>query len=71
MRRSRRFSRREAAPTGGRARRAGPASRSARAYLRDVPAADLHLFDTGHFALEQCLPEIAPLIADFLDRTWR
>ncbi len=41
----------------------------ARAYLRDVPDAELHLFDTGHFALETHLPEIAPLIADFLDRT--
>lgn len=40
----------------------------ARAYLRDLPGADLHLFDTGHFALEECLPEIAPLVADFLDR---
>ena len=28
------------------------------------------MFDTGHFALEERLPEIAPLIADFLDRTW-
>ncbi len=42
----------------------------ARAYLRDLPEAELHLFDTGHFALEEKLPEIAPLIADFLDRTW-
>lgn len=42
----------------------------ARAYLADLPEAELHLFDTGHFALEECLPEIAPLIADFLDRTW-
>lgn len=40
----------------------------ARAYLRDVPAAELHLFETGHFALEECLPEIAPLIAAFLER---
>ncbi|MFI9010918.1 alpha/beta fold hydrolase [Actinosynnema sp. NPDC053489] len=39
----------------------------ARAYLRDVPDASLHLFDTGHFALEDHLPEIAPLIAAFLD----
>lgn len=38
----------------------------ARAILRDVPDAQLHFFDTGHFALEECLPEIAPLIADFL-----
>jgi pimeloyl-ACP methyl ester carboxylesterase len=39
----------------------------ARAYLRDVPGAELHLFETGHFALEECLPQIAPLIAGFLD----
>lgn len=42
----------------------------ARAYLRDLPDAELHLFETGHFALEDHLPQIAPLIADFLDRTW-
>lgn len=40
----------------------------ARAYLRDVPNARLHLFDTGHFALEEKLAEIAPLVAGFLDR---
>ncbi len=39
----------------------------ARAYLRDLPAAALHLFPTGHFALETHLPEITPLIATFLD----
>ncbi|WP_354637638.1 alpha/beta fold hydrolase [Kitasatospora camelliae] len=39
----------------------------AHAYLRDVPEARIHLFGTGHFALEECLPEIAPLIAEFLD----
>ncbi|MFF8096170.1 alpha/beta fold hydrolase [Streptomyces sp. NPDC016675] len=43
----------------------------AHAYLRDLPDAELHLLDTGHFALETHLPEIAPLIADFLDRTWK
>ncbi|MFF4211719.1 alpha/beta fold hydrolase [Streptomyces sp. NPDC001796] len=43
----------------------------ARAYLRDLPDAELHLFDTGHFALETHLPEIAPLSADFLDRVWK
>lgn len=42
----------------------------ARAYLRDLPEAELHLFDTGHFALETHLPQIAPLIAGFLDRVW-
>lgn len=40
----------------------------AEAYLRDLPEAELHLFPTGHFALEECLPEMAPLIAAFLDR---
>ncbi len=40
----------------------------ARAYLRDLPGAQLHLFDTGHFALEECLAEIAPLVADFAER---
>ena len=41
----------------------------ARAYLRDLPDAEIHLFDTGHFALEENLPEIAPLIAAFLGKT--
>jgi pimeloyl-ACP methyl ester carboxylesterase len=41
--------------------------RGARAYLGDLPEAELHLFDTGH--LEENLAEIASLIADFLDRT--
>lgn len=40
----------------------------ARAYLRDLPDAELHVFDSGHFALADKLPEIAGLIADFLDR---
>jgi len=39
------------------------------AYLRDLPDAEVHLLDTGHFALEERLPEIAPLVADFLSRT--
>lgn len=39
----------------------------AKAYLRDAPRAAVHVFDgAGHFALETHLPEIAPLIADFL-----
>lgn len=42
----------------------------ARAYLRDLPDAELHLFHTGHFALETHLPQIALLIAEFLDRAW-
>ncbi|MFQ6392005.1 alpha/beta fold hydrolase [Nocardia sp. KC 131] len=40
----------------------------AHAYLADLPDAALHIFDTGHFALETHLADIAPLIADFLDR---
>ncbi|MFC4372980.1 alpha/beta fold hydrolase [Nocardia halotolerans] len=40
----------------------------AHAYRTDLPDAELHLFDTGHFALETHLNQIAPLIATFLDR---
>ncbi len=40
----------------------------ARPYLRDNPDAELYLLDTGHFALEDKLDEMAPLIRDFLDR---
>ena len=34
-------------------------------YLRDVPEAELHLLDTGHFALEEEGQRIAKLIRDF------
>lgn len=40
----------------------------ARAYLRDLPAAQLHLFDTGHFALEERADEMIPVMRDFLAR---
>jgi pimeloyl-ACP methyl ester carboxylesterase len=40
----------------------------ARAYKRDNPEAEVHLLDTGHFALETHGQEIATLIHDFLDR---
>lgn len=40
----------------------------ARAYLTDVPDAELHLLDTGHFALDDHLDEIADLVADFIMR---
>jgi len=40
---------------------------SARAYLRDLPNAELHLFeDGGHWLLETHLDEVTPLIRDFL-----
>jgi pimeloyl-ACP methyl ester carboxylesterase len=40
----------------------------AHAFRKDVPDAEIHLFDTGHFALETDGPEIAALIRDFLSR---
>lgn len=41
---------------------------SARAYLRDLPEAELHLFDGGHWLLETNLDQVAPMIRNFLDR---
>jgi pimeloyl-ACP methyl ester carboxylesterase len=38
----------------------------AKAYLRDLPQAELHLLDGGHFALEEYHYEIADLIHRFL-----
>lgn len=38
-------------------------------YLRDLPKAELHLLDTGHFALEEEGPRIAALMRDFLGRS--
>jgi pimeloyl-ACP methyl ester carboxylesterase len=40
----------------------------AQAYLQDLPKAELHLLDTGHFALEEKADEIARLMLDFLSR---
>jgi pimeloyl-ACP methyl ester carboxylesterase len=37
-------------------------------YLRDLPNAEFHLLNTGHFALEDQLRVMAPLIHSFLDR---
>ena len=42
----------------------------ARAYLKDLPRAELHLLDSGHFALEDQGEEIARLMRDFLARTF-
>lgn len=41
---------------------------SARAYLRDLPNAELHLLDGGHWLLETNLDEVARLTRDFLTR---
>lgn len=43
----------------------------AQAYRRDLPDAEIHLLDTGHFALETHAGEIAALIRDFLGRRLR
>ncbi|TCV96359.1 pimeloyl-ACP methyl ester carboxylesterase [Luteibacter rhizovicinus] len=40
----------------------------AEAYRRDLPDAEVHLLDTGHFALETHAEEIAALMLPFLDR---
>jgi pimeloyl-ACP methyl ester carboxylesterase len=41
---------------------------SARAYLRDLPYAELHLLNGGHWALETNLAEIVALVRDFFGR---
>jgi pimeloyl-ACP methyl ester carboxylesterase len=38
-----------------------------RAYLRDLPDAELHMLDSGHFAVEDFLEEIASHIKRFYD----
>lgn len=43
---------------------------SARAYLRDLPRAELHLFDGGHWLLETNLAEAVELTRAFLARNW-
>ena len=40
----------------------------AEAFKRDLPRAEVHFFDTGHFALETHVAEIGPVILEFLDR---
>lgn len=38
------------------------------AYLRDLPEAELHRLDSGHFAVEDCLEEIVTGILSFYER---
>lgn len=40
----------------------------AEAFRRDAPKAEVHFYDTGHFALETHVHEIAAAIRDFLGR---
>jgi pimeloyl-ACP methyl ester carboxylesterase/quercetin dioxygenase-like cupin family protein len=39
-------------------------------FKRDIPSAELHLLDTGHFALEEEVDRIGSLMHEFLDRTF-
>jgi pimeloyl-ACP methyl ester carboxylesterase len=41
----------------------------AAAYQRDLPGAEVHILDAGHFALYEKPDEIAKLVGDFLGRT--
>ena len=43
-------------------------SAGADAFKRDIPSAQVHFFDTGHFALETHVEQIAREILDFLGR---
>ncbi|HEX2529164.1 MAG TPA: alpha/beta hydrolase [Geminicoccus sp.] len=43
---------------------------AARAYLRDLPDAELHLLDGGHWLLETNLDEVAAIARDFLERNY-
>lgn len=40
----------------------------AEAYRRDIPSAEVHFLDAGHFALETHAPEIAAYVSEFLGR---
>jgi pimeloyl-ACP methyl ester carboxylesterase len=41
----------------------------AAAYQRDLPKAEVHTLDAGHFALYEKPDEIAGLVSDFVRRT--
>jgi hypothetical protein len=40
----------------------------AEAFKRDLPAAEVHLLDAGHFAVESHAREIGGLMVEFLGR---
>lgn len=44
--------------------------KSARAYLRDLPDAELHLLDGGHWLLETNLDDVVARVRDFLGRVY-
>jgi hypothetical protein len=37
-------------------------------FKKDIPGAELHLLDTGHFALKEEVDRIGSLMHEFLDR---
>ena len=41
------------------------------ALKRDVPKADVHILDAGHFALDESARDIAKLMRNFLERSVR
>ena len=43
----------------------------AEGYRHDVPAAELHILDAGHFAMDEAADQVARLTRDFLDRHLR
>ena len=43
----------------------------AEAYKRDIPAAEVHILDAGHFALDTASNEIATLVKVFLQKQGR
>lgn len=43
--------------------------KGAEAFAKDLPAAEIHLLDTGHFALEEDCSAIAGFLAAFMERT--
>lgn len=47
------------------------AAPGAMAYKRDLPKAEIHYYDTGHFALETHGKEIGSKILDFLNRVYK
>ena len=40
----------------------------ATAYRDDVPGADVHIIEAGHFALDEATDEIAARVRNFLER---
>jgi pimeloyl-ACP methyl ester carboxylesterase len=40
----------------------------AEAYRKDVPQAEVHILDAGHFALDEQAPEVIRLTKDFMEK---